>query len=598
MVKTLRLSFLSMLLMICGLASAQIATFDFDNDAATIFPTIAGVSSSSSHDGDFTEETTSVAIGGVTVTVSAKTSGSNENRLWGSAPVLRLYSGSLTIKSQKTFKQIVFSNVATNAGLIAQGNTVSTGELTAITSQSGNTVTWTGEATELVLTIAGNTQIGKIVVFEEEGSTPDPDPEVQTVDNIAAFKALDNNTEAKLTLANAQVLFVNGNDMFVRDNSGAIDFYSTGLNFKAGQTLNGSVIGKYTTYNSLPELVKTTNTNADDITATDVAVVAKEIGLDEVAGFACDLVVVKGVTLSKDGNNWFAENEDGDKIQVYDKFKLGYTPEEGKSYDITGIVIPYKEAYEIAPTEDFTGAIDIPATPVASIADLLKLESPSSNLELTLTNAQVLFNDNNYIYLRENGSAVCFYQASADLKTLLANNAVVNGKVCVDYEIYHLLPEVKSNVKTPNHTLAATEGEQALPTQTTVADVAAGKNVCDLVTLKATLVKDVIYKEDGVTVQSTTYKLQDGEVTIVAVNNSKNLNKIEEGTEIEVTGIVNTASDAYQVKLTKNAVDPTGIETAEADVQAPVVRFNLAGQHVNTEYKGVIISNGKKYIIK
>lgn len=599
MMKSLRLSILSMLLMMCGMASAQIATFDFDNDAKTIFPTITGVSSSDSHDGDFTVETTSVDVNGVTVTVSPKSSGSNENRLWGTAPVLRLYSGTLTIKSSKTFRQVVFSNLATNASLIANNNTVSTGELSEVKEQKGNTVTWTGEATELVVTIAGNTQIGKIQVFEEQGDTPDPDPdpEVETVANIAAFKALANNTEAKLTLDNAQVLFVGSSDMFVRDNTGAIDFYNTGLSFKAGQVLNGSVIGKFTTYNNLPELVKTDNTNANDITATEETVTAKEIGLDEVAGYACDLIVVKDVTLVKDGNNWFATNGDGDRVQVYDKFKLNYTAEENKSYDITGIVIPYKESFEIAPIADFTGAADIPATPVASIADLLQLESPSTNLELTLTNAQVLFNDGNYIYLRENGAAVCFYSAPAELKTLLANNAIINGKVPVDYEVYRLMPEVKSNVKTPQNTLTATEGEAAVPVNTTVADVAEGKNVCDLVTLKANLVKEVTYKEDGETVNTTTYYLQSGDVKIVAINNGKNLNKIEEGTEIEVVGVVNTNNNAYQVKLIKNAVDPTGIENVVA-VKASDMKFNLAGQRVNSAYKGVVIVGGKKMIVK
>lgn len=599
MMKSLRLSILSMLLMMCGMASAQIATFDFDNDAKTIFPTITGVSSSDSHDGDFTVETTSVDVNGVTVTVSPKSTGSNENRLWGTAPVLRLYSGTLTIKSSKTFRQVVFSNLNTNDALVSNNNSASTGELSKVTTNKGNTVTWKGEATELVLTIAGNTQIGKIQVFEEQGDTPDPDPdpEVETVANIAAFKALANNTEAKLTLDNAQVLFVGSSDMFVRDNTGAIDFYNTGLSFKAGQVLNGSVIGKFTTYNNLPELVKTDNTNANDITATEETVTAKEIGLDEVAGYACDLIVVKDVTLVKDGNNWFATNGDGDRVQVYDKFKLNYTAEENKSYDITGIVIPYKESFEIAPIADFTGAADIPATPVASIADLLQLESPSTNLELTLTNAQVLFNDGNYIYLRENGAAVCFYSAPAELKTLLANNAIINGKVPVDYEVYRLMPEVKSNVKTSQNTLTATEGEAAVPVNTTVADVAEGKNVCDLVTLKANLVKEVTYKEDGETVNTTTYYLQSGDAKIVAINNGKNLNKIEEGTEIEVVGVVNTNNNAYQVKLIKNAVDPTGIENVVA-VKASDVKFNLAGQRVNSAYKGVVIVGGKKMIVK
>ena len=421
--------------------------------------------------------------------------------------------------------------------------------------------------------------------------------ELQTVENIAAFKALANNSEAKLTLTDAQVLYVGPSDTFVRDASGAIDFYNTGLTLTAGQKLNGFVIGKLTAYNGMPELVKTNNTNADGFTTTDGTVEPKAIGLDEVAGFACDLIVVSNVTLVKDGNNWYATNEDGDKIQVYDKFHLNYEVEDGKTYtSLTGIVIPYNDSFEIAPTEDFTGGAVIPATPVASIADLLALESPSSNLELTLTNAQVVFNDNNYIYVRENGSAVCFYNMPAALKELMKTNAVINGKIGIDYEVYRMLPEVKSNSKTDDNTLEATEGEEAAATATTLADVATGKHVCDLVTLKAKMVKEVTYQEDGTTVKTTTYYLQDGDVKLVVVNNGKNLNKIDEGTEVTVTAICNTANDAYQLKLTKNAeYEADGISTVTAG-KADSLRYNLQGQRVSDSYKGVVIINGKKYV--
>lgn len=666
---------LSMLLTICGAMYAQEATFDFDTDYATLFPTLVGTSSSSSTDGDFTEATTSEAVAGVTVTVSAKTSGSNNNRIWSGAPRLRLYSGTLTFRSQKPFTQIVFSNVATNKALVANDNTVSSGTLTKLENQSGNEMTWTGQATtELVITIAGNTQIGKAVVTVQDDVDPtqliapgisgtasfletttvtisnpneggeiryaiDNDDataiangtvysepftldktavvyavvvdgakvspvaskaftkiELPVMENIAAFKALDKGTEAKLTLSDAQVLYVAGNDVYVRDASGAIDFYNTGITFIAGQKLNGSITGKYDIYNNIPELAKTNNTNANGFTTTEGTATAKEIGLDEVAGFVCDLVVVKGVTLTKEGNNYYATNEDGDKVQVYDKFKIGYETgiEEGKAYDITSIVVAYNDIVELCPIEDFSGGSEIPATPVASVADLLNLESPSANLELTLTDAQVVFNDNNYIYVRENGKAVCFYSMSSDLKTMMATNAVLNGKIRVDYEVYRLLPEVKANTHTPENTLVVTEGEAAVPTQTTLADVAEGKNVCDLVTLKATLAKETTTSDNGNT--STTYYLIDGDTKLVVVNNNKNLSKIDEGTEIEVVAISNTASDKYQLKLTQN-VDLSGVKNITAD-EAEAIVYNLAGQRVNADYKGVVIKNGKKYLVK
>ena len=77
---------------------AQEVTFDFDNDYKTLFPELTGTSSSTSKDGDITK-TMTCTTNGISVAVSAKTSGSNENRIWSSSPRLRMYSGTLTIQA-------------------------------------------------------------------------------------------------------------------------------------------------------------------------------------------------------------------------------------------------------------------------------------------------------------------------------------------------------------------------------------------------------------------------------------------------------------------------------------------------------------------
>lgn len=584
--KTLRFSIFSIMMMLCGVAFSQ-TTIDFDNNYATLFPTLAGTSSNESHDGDFTEETTSTAVNGITVTVSAKTSGTNDNRIWSSAPRLRMYSGTLTVKGTNITK-IEFTGHSTNFNLSTE-----TGSL------SGKT--WTGKANEIVFTVSRNTQINKMDVYVDGQGGDDPEEFTgPTVANIAAFKQLEVGTEAKLTLTNAKVLFVGERDVYIRDASGAIDFYQTGLTFVNGQCLNGNVIGKFDTYNNVPEFTKTNFTKADGFTAVTDTVKPKEIGLDEIAGYICDLVLVKGVTIAKEEDgNYYASNGD-DKVQVFDKFKIGYESslKEGESYDILGIAVPYKEIVEICPIEDFTGGFDDPATPVASIAELLTLDSPSNNLELTLTNAEVLFNDGNYIYVRENGKCVCFYKVDA-ISPMFTTNAIANGKIKVDYEVYKLLPEVKANQNTTAEDMTAsiTEGYEATPTETTVAQVAAGDNVCDLVKLTGTVTKET--SSGG----SNTYYLNDGEAKIVAANNSMGLDKLftEGVTEVEnvtVVGIVNTNNNAYRVKLTKKVDNTTGINEVNTLSTGSDVRYNLAGQRINGSYKGIVISNGKKIVVK
>ena len=238
-----------------------------------------------------------------------------------------------------------------------------------------------------------------------------------------------------------------------------------------------------------------------------------------------------------------------------------------------------------------TGGQEQAATPVASIADMLNVTSPSTNLELTLTNAKVLFNDGNYIYMRENGKAICFYKFT-DLKETAKNNALVSGKVKVDYEVFKNLPEVTTNTKTDVSGLSITESEEeAEPVQTTLDVVAAGTYVCDLVQVTATLKKET----NGTT---TTYKLASGSTEIVVVNNSKGLDKIEADTEITAVGIVNTNNSLYQMKLTKKVADPSGISTVTADQLMNAPAYNVGGQRVNQGYKGLVIKGGKKLIQK
>ena len=166
--------------------SGETVTLDFDTDYATLFPTLPGVSESGTTDGDFTETTTSTAVDGVTVTVEATESGT-ANRIWSSSPRLRLYSKSITIKSEKSFNKIVFSPFATNNSLIAKSNVPSSGALEGPETQKGD-VTWTGAAVkELTITIAGNTQIGKMVITLGEGGTDIVKVPVPTITGTAEF---------------------------------------------------------------------------------------------------------------------------------------------------------------------------------------------------------------------------------------------------------------------------------------------------------------------------------------------------------------------------------------------------------------------------
>lgn len=366
MSKFLRYSLSLILAFVANITFAQ-TVFDFDNNYKALFPNLAGVSSNDSHDGDFTEATT-CTVDGISITISAKDEGaSSDNRIWTSSARLRMYSGTLTVQApaNKNITSIAIAQKKWNAN-----NTVDNGTLDA----KGN---WTGSANKVVYTIAGNTQIKTITVTLDGAETPDqPEtPTTPTCENIAAFKALTSGTTATLQLTNAQVVYKNvyttknGNtntEYYVRDASGAIQFFNTGLELEVNQVLNGTVEVKYSPYNEMPEAAKTANTSADKLTITDgTATVPTKVKVADLADakYLCDLVTIENANLNseEDGDYSNIYAVDGDsKVMVYDKFKTGVNipTDNDKAYDITGILVTAKLSgnivKEFAPTTEPT----------------------------------------------------------------------------------------------------------------------------------------------------------------------------------------------------------------------------------------------------
>ena len=155
--KILRLSLVSLLALFFGTTFAQ-TTIDFNNAYETLFPSIPGVSTNETHDGDFTEPTT-CTVDGISVTVSPADEGvNNANRIWSGTPRLRMYSGTLTIAAAEGEN---ITRIDFNCGKWNNGNTADSGEITV----DGSNATWTGSANSVVLTIAANTQFNSLTVY-------------------------------------------------------------------------------------------------------------------------------------------------------------------------------------------------------------------------------------------------------------------------------------------------------------------------------------------------------------------------------------------------------------------------------------------------
>ena len=287
-------------------------------------------------------------------------------RMW-TGPQLRVYANStftFTAPTGQVIEKIEFSGTA------------------AVSPETGtydsSTKTWTQPEEQVgtvKFTVTSNSKITKAVVTI---AAPGEAPEVvvlPTAENIAAFKALATDTEAELTLTDAKVLYVSGSEMIVEDATGAIDFYNIGLTATAGQVLNGTIAGKNSLYNGLPQLAKTSNTDVATVTVSDGdAPVAVEMTVAEAMAETSFLKYVKltDATLVLEDGTYYLVNGDN-KIQIYNKFKLDYTlPEAIKSF--AGIIIPYKKGtadliVEIAPiaVEDIVAVEPIPEGDITSL---------------------------------------------------------------------------------------------------------------------------------------------------------------------------------------------------------------------------------------
>lgn len=162
----LRYSLMMALFLLCGSSYAGTnVKFDFDANGKDLFG-LPGESSSDAGDGDITEAKTAI-IDGVTLTVSQAAEGvTNPNRIWSKPPKLRMYSGlmMITAPSGHNITALTFDQGKWN-----DKNTADSGTL----SSTG----WEGNAPVVIISIAGNTQFKSITVtIDGEGGDNPDDP--------------------------------------------------------------------------------------------------------------------------------------------------------------------------------------------------------------------------------------------------------------------------------------------------------------------------------------------------------------------------------------------------------------------------------------
>lgn len=90
----------------------------------------------------------------------------------------------------------------------------------------------------------------------------DPRMGFKVVSTIKEFKALEENTEARLRLCYDTIVYVQGGDLYVRDGAvcGAINFKDTGLHLEQGMIIFGTIVGRLAIVDGKAQFIATENT--------------------------------------------------------------------------------------------------------------------------------------------------------------------------------------------------------------------------------------------------------------------------------------------------------------------------------------------------
>ena len=238
--------------------------------------------------------------------------------------------------------------------------------------------------------------------------------------------------------------------------------------------------------------------------------------------------------------------------------------------------------------------------PSYNISEFKQLENGEKAL-LNLENAQVLFtytkNKQQNTYLRDQSGAILVSKVTMDVK----NNDIINGKLYLKNTVNNEVPQfVGIDGETNTSGLAITAGNEAQPREVAFDELSAA-DYNDLVIVKGVKIK----RENGYWAYSddNTARIWAGNFGISSgLKNSTQL----DGKLFTVTGIYSTNvlnnNIIKELNVTKAVEEyhETGIKQIANSQQsaAKSPTYNMAGQRVDSNYKGLVIKNGKKTINK
>ncbi len=225
-----------------------------------------------------------------------------------------------------------------------------------------------------------------------------------------------------------------------------------------------------------------------------------------------------------------------------------------------------------------------------------KLLPIGSDALLNLTDAEVLFaykkNNIQTAYLRDATGAIMLYNANLPIQT----NDILNGTVYVKAGMSNNIPQVIGlGADTNELALTITTGSGAQPREIKI-DELTEADYCDLVKVKAVKIeRNSGFWAYGESNRARVWAGNFGVSTGIA--SSAKL----DGKYYDITAIYSTNQKDGQlinelnvVKAVEEVEAPTGIEEIHSNNSRTTTTYNMAGQRVGEDYKGLVIVKGKK----
>jgi len=541
-------------------------------------------------DGGTAGENVTLTKDDVTLTVSSGVLGRTDN--------YRVYKGhTLTVSSAKgNITKVVFTCTANGNEKWGPGcfEDPTPGSYT----YEGTTGTWTGDAASFTLTAKSN-QVRATKIEVTLGGSISETVAAPTISGETPFKE-----STTVTISGPE----NSTIYYTTDGQ---DPDNRGTQYTAPFTLDATTTVKAIAYVGDKQSTVATKEFVKAVPAKTYTV-AEALQLINGGNTPKDTVEVKGIVstykssqnnnLSKYGNLIFYISDDGqaaselEAYACYDLNKAKFTSLDqlalGDTVIVRGILMSFngipelgKGCYltyhgKVAVVKEYTDA---------TVAEANAFTADKNYVNLKFTNATVAYVDGDYAYVREGGKAIILQGLGIAMK----QGQTLNGSVKGNFTLKGgLIPYFLKNDDTNADNLAVTGDSTGVdPVKCAVAEIVNHK--ADYIVAEGTITSEV-------SDTYTNYYINDAEGNKVQIYGNIDVVKdAQADTKYSLEAVVNGAfKKAVEIRPIKLTV-VTGINDIKANAaKADNVLYNLAGQRVSAAYKGVVISNGKKFYNK